>query len=92
MIQIHDRHMSEWGPTVTEITAEGRRTFYSQEEYHAHQRQQSEAMWNRWTQSERIRWWIFRMIFGYNRTPVYGAFHSLIGIPGWIPGTRIPFF
>lgn len=77
---------------ITVHSSEGSRSFYSESEYHAYQRQESVNMWNSWTTSERVRWWLSAMLWGYPRQPTYGAWYYLIGTPGWIPGTRVSFF
>lgn len=77
--------------SITEYSNGQLRSFYSEAEYRAYQKQEAEETWNGMTDSEKLCWWVTKMIFGYSRTPVYGMYSSLIGIPGWKPGTRIPY-
>jgi hypothetical protein len=69
----------------------GNQTFWGQEENHAWQRQNAENTWNNYSLFQRIGWWFVSTCLVRVRQPKYGAWPNLIGTPGVIPGTRVPF-
>ena len=79
--------------TVTTIYRRGEQplVFYGEGDYQRFQIQEAEETWNRWTSAERLLWWLTTVCCSSTRQPVFGPWPSLIGRPGLIPGTRIPF-
>jgi hypothetical protein len=83
--------MVSLGTTITIYTRDQPpRTFYGKNDYYRFQVQEAEELWNRWTSSQRLNWWLFALCCG-SRQPIYGVYPSLIGKPGLVPGTRILF-